>query len=113
MLLDCSEISFERIHSICKKSTPKQLTLYQIALKTAKIISEIADNCAFEHVTLLDQNICTLRVTTFEIFKSNRFKIGMNTTANKLFHVSLQPSGPWLEFCTFQKINKNSVSKIW
>ena len=32
-MYNCAEISFERIHSLCKKCTPKQITSYQISLK--------------------------------------------------------------------------------
>ena len=43
---------------------------------------------SFEQVTVMDQIICTRRQLKFQIFKSNNNKIGMNTTANKLFHVN-------------------------
>ena len=39
-------------------------------------------------VTVLDQVICTRRQLVFEIFKSNNYKIEMNTTTNKLYHVN-------------------------
>ena len=55
MMLNCSEISFERIHSICEKSTPKQIMCYQISLKLHTLINEINENCTFELV----QIVCT------------------------------------------------------
>ena len=38
----------------------------------------------FEHISLLEQTICTSRQLRFRLFRNNRSKIGMNTTANKL-----------------------------
>ena len=38
-------------------------------------------------VTVMDQIICTRIQLKFQIFKNCNTKIGMNTTANKLFHV--------------------------
>ena len=43
---------------------------------------------SFEHVTLLDQIICTRIQTTFEIIRAFKTKIGMNTTPNKLNHIN-------------------------
>ena len=43
---------------------------------------------SFEKITVLDQIICTRRQITFQIFKNNSLKIGMNTTANKLYQLS-------------------------
>ena len=89
-MINCSEISFESIHSIRKKSTPKQIMLFQISLKLHKLLNEINQNCTFEHLTILDQIICTRRQNTFEIFRAFNTEIGMNAMANKLCHINKQ-----------------------
>ena len=61
---------------------------YQIALKLHKILNEHDTVLSFEQVTVMDQIICTGRQLKFQIFKNNTSKIGMNTTAKKLFHVN-------------------------
>ena len=88
MLFNCSEISFERIHILCKKCTPKQITLYQIALRLHKLVDGLQKEITFEHCTLLEGIVCTSRQLTFEIYRNNKNKIGMNTTANKLYPIS-------------------------
>ena len=88
VLANCNDISFETVHSVSKKSTPKQIMLYQVALKLHKLIQELNEKCTFEHVTILSNVICTSRQTTFEILKDNHSKIGLNTTANKLYHIN-------------------------
>ena len=60
MLFNNSEISFERIHYVCKKCTPKQITLYQISLKLPKTINEMDQGRTFEHVTILRRR-CKMR----------------------------------------------------
>ena len=86
MLFRCNEISFERIHLLCEKRTPKQITSYQIALKLHKLMSDI-DVVSFEQCTVLDGIVCSGRQLTIETYRNNRYKIGMNTTLNKLYHI--------------------------
>ena len=87
-MIDNYELSFENIHSKCNKCTPKQITLYQSALKLHKILNENLNDLTFEQITVFDQIRCSTRQTTFEIEKNNIFKIGMNTTANKFYALS-------------------------
>ena len=42
----------------------------------------------FEQVTVIEQIICTSRQLDFQILWDNKSKIGLNTTANKLYHVN-------------------------
>ena len=108
ILVNCNEISFEKIHLICHKSTPKQIMLYQVALKLHKILEDFDVNCSFEHVTIISNIVSTTRQTTFEIIKDNRSKIGLNTTSNKLYHVNKQISLLALSygFVHFKKLMK-------
>ena len=46
------------------------------------------DTIMFKIATILNQISTTTRQFNFEIFRDNRKKIGMNTTANKLYCLS-------------------------
>ena len=72
----------------CKKCTPHQITLYQIALKLHKTLNGNLEDLTFEQNTVLNQIICTSRQINFLICRTNCFKIGMNTTADKFFAIS-------------------------
>ena len=80
------EISFERLHAIAKKCTPSQIMLYQSALHLHKVLNQ--EVLSFESVTVLHNLTCLRRQTTFEIFRNNNVKIGMNTTENKFYCLS-------------------------
>ena len=79
-------ISFETLHKNNKKSTPAQLINYHAAINLYKLLD--FDTIMFEIVTILNQISTTTRQLNFEIFRDNRKKIGMNTTANKLYCLS-------------------------
>ena len=40
---------------------------------------------ANQHVTLMEQIMCTSRQINFQIFKIHNTRVGLNTTENKLF----------------------------
>ena len=108
ILLNCNEISFEMIHSVCHKCTPKQIMLYQVALKLHRIMEDLDVRCTFDHVTIISNIVSTSRQTTFEILKDNNSKIGLNTTSNKLYRVNKQISLLALShgFVHFKKLMK-------
>ena len=70
------------------KCTPNQIMLYQIALNLHKVINDTDTHISTETSSVLDQVICTRRQLNFETFKNNTYKIGLNTTGNKFYHVS-------------------------
>ena len=82
------EISFENLHKLHEKCTPGQIMLYQQALQLHKTINHLDFPQTFEHVTVVDQTICTSRQLWFQIFKNNKSKIGMNMTANKFYCIT-------------------------
>ena len=88
MMSNNNEISFDKIHKICKKCTPLQIMSYQQSLHLHKSINAIFDYCSTEHATLLNNIVCTRRQLNFEIIRNNKTKIGMNTISNKFFHIS-------------------------
>ncbi len=108
IMKDNYDVSFENIHLKCKKCTPNQISLYQSALKLHKTVNENLDNLSFEQITVFDQIICTSRQTNFQISRRNNFKVGMNTTANKLFALSNKISLGMLNltFVHFKKLAK-------
>ena len=91
------------------------ITLYQISLKLHRLLNEIFDDSSFEHVTILNEIICTRRQTTFEILRNNKCKIGMNTSSNKLYHLSKQIGleAINLGFVHFKKLMKIQFLKNW
>ena len=64
-------------------------------------------NC-IEHVSIVEQTVCTSRQLTFKIFRNNKRKIGMNMTANKFYCISDQISMDSLNltFVHFKKLAK-------
>ena len=54
-----------------------------MSLKLHKLLNEHDDHLSFEHVTIMDQIVCTGGRINFQILKEFNTKIGLNTTANK------------------------------
>ena len=67
----------------------------------------------FEHITIINEIISAPRQLTFETFRNNRCKIGMNTRVNKLYHVrkiiSLESLN--LKFVHYKKLMKFQFKK--
>ena len=82
------ELSFERLHVINNKCTPNQIMLYQLSLSLYKTYNVPEIGLNFETITVIDQMILTSRQVNFQILKNNRRKIGLNTTANKLYSIN-------------------------
>ena len=86
------DVSLEDVHKRNKKSTPKQLKKYQIALSLHKLINNHLNILSFDHIMVMDQVVCSSRQLRFQIQRKFNTKIGMNIAANKLFHY-------WINFC--------------
>ena len=69
-------------------TTPKQIIKYQLSLQLLKIFN--SENTSLEWLSLTEQIICTGRQTKFEFYCDNRYKIGKNTTINKLLPLNKQ-----------------------
>ena len=59
------DVSFVNLHKTHKKCTPDQIMLYQIAIKLHKILNDCTNVLSFEHVTVMDQIVCTRRQIKF------------------------------------------------
>ena len=88
--------------------------LYQIALNLHHVINS-TQPVTFEKITILDQMVCGRRQLKFEILRDFHGKIGMNTTANKLYHVTniIGLDQLNLEFVHYKKLAKIQFSQIW
>ena len=88
--------------------------LYQIATNLHKLLDEINNNCTTEHVNILANIVCTSRQVTFEILRANNVRMGMNTTANKLYHVNklIGLNALALSFVHFKKLMKIQFLKF-
>ena len=84
------DLSFINLHKQNKKCTPDQIMLFQLSLNALKTFNENLAVPSMKLVRLLDQVICPRRQTLYEVFRNNRFKIGMNSNDNKFFHISRQ-----------------------
>ena len=80
--------SFETIHKKCRKCTPAQIMYYQMSLQLHKTLNKIFESCTSEHAALLNNVVCTRRQLKFEVIRSNRSKIGMNSINNKFYHIT-------------------------
>ena len=102
------DVSFDNVHKISGKSTPKQLMKYQIALSLHKMVNIIPDQLSFDQVMLMDQTICTSRQLKYQVMRKFKKKIGMNIPANKFYHINNEISFDMLNhsFVHFKKLCK-------
>ena len=82
------DISFDCLHKTHKKCTPNQIMYYQMALNLFKIVNSSDHELSFESLTVLDQVIWTCRQIKFQVQRNFTSKIGLNTIANKLYHLN-------------------------
>ena len=80
------DLSFDNVHKISKKCTPKQIMMYQISLNLHKVLN--SPLLTTEIITVFEQSVFTPRQVNFEIFRTNQTKIGLNTVANKFYHIT-------------------------
>ena len=59
---------------------------YQISLKLHEMLNDPVMRT--ETIRVIEQSVFTGRQVTFEILRNNNFKIGMNTQANKFYHIT-------------------------
>ena len=83
---DNRHISFESLHKHCKKSTPNQLTLYNLSLLLYKVFNETNESNEWLHFT--NQIISGSRQQRFEIYRTNNYTIGNNVLCNRLFCIN-------------------------
>ena len=83
---------------------------YQISLKLHKMLNDPVMRT--ETIRVMEQSVFTGRQVTFEILRNNNFKIGMNTQANKFYHITKMISLDKLNlsFVHYKKNNESTVS---
>ena len=93
---------------VCYTITSDRIVFYQMALKLHKLLNENTDDLNFEQITVLDQSVRTKRQVHFEVYRNCSSKIGINTTANKLYPLSKIISLNMLchDFVYFKKMAK-------
>jgi hypothetical protein len=64
--LNNPEIWFENLHKVHKKSTPKQITFHQTALRLQKLENENLIDLTFEQITVVDLMIFSRRQKIFK-----------------------------------------------
>ena len=109
LMHDGFNISFENLHLSHKKCTPLQHSHYQLALTLYDKLNFNEPEPCHETVTILDQIICTRRQSKFQIYRNNFLKIGLNTTSNKLSHLSNLIS---LEHLNLSKPQFKKIAKL-
>ena len=82
-------------------------------LSLFKIINNNDEDLSFETITVLNQIVCSRRQIKFKIFRDFNTKIGLNTTANKLYHLNDLISFDLLNlaFVHFKKVMKIQLLK--
>ena len=86
--------SFDNIHIMCNRATPNKMLNYKLALNLFKLYN---CNCnSHEFVNLNFSQVLTSIQTTFQILKSNRTRIGLNSLANCLHHINDKIPLEWL-----------------
>ena len=82
--------------------------LYHQAIQLHKVLNQPDFPNCFEHVTIVEQTVCTGRQLKFKVIRTNSRKIGMNTTANKFYCISDQIGLDTLSlnFVHFKKLAK-------
>ena len=88
LMSDGFDISFVNLHKTLEKCTPEHIMYYQMALKLHKLLNEHDHQLSFEHVTMMDQIVCTSGQINFQILRKFNTKIGLNTTANKFYPIN-------------------------
>ena len=109
------EISFDNLHKLHKKCTPKQIMYYQIALKLHKLINDPENVLSFEHITVMNQIVCTRRKINFQILRNCNSKIWHEHHSKQVVSLE-QPRGITnvdFQFCTLQENIKNIILKKW
>ena len=87
-------ISYERIHEMNKRATPKDMRNYTLGIQLYKLYNSNVHSLEWLH---LNQNqILTSRQTHFKIMRSNKLKVGLNSLANRLNTINGKIKLTWL-----------------
>ena len=97
-----NQISFVDLHKICNRATPDQLMTCKMALALHKLYN--VDFNPFEFIALNFNHILMGRQQNFISLKSNSFKVGINSLANRFYLLNNKIPLNWLSLsmCSFK-----------
>ena len=81
-------ISFEAVHKCFHQSTPMLTGQYKMAIQLHKTFYSI--NHLTDWLSFANQIVSTKRQCKFDILCTNRYWLGLNIMANKLYHLKLR-----------------------
>ena len=73
---------------IVKKSSPKQIMKYQIALSLHRLLNSMDEELSLDQVMVMDQAICTSRQLRFQVQRKFNQKVVMNIPVNKFYYIN-------------------------
>ena len=96
--------SFISLHAMCNRATPETFIQYKSALCLYKLYNKNYNPIEFAHLNF--NQVLMRRQVHFKMLKSNIYKVGNNSLANRLYHINDQIPLTWLNasFSTF-KVN--------
>ena len=89
-------MSFLELHRINNRATPKQMCQYKHALQLHKLINQGLPTS--DWVDLNFQQNFNSRMGTFNLFKNNNYKIGLNLMCNRLTCINGLIGFEWMNY---------------
>ena len=111
--------SFESIHSLAKRSTPVQMSMYKHALQLYKLFN--SNNMSEDWISLNIQQNFNRRNNTIQLINASNYKVGRNLLVNRFLNLNNKINFTWFNdsFNTFKVKCKqlllwnNFVTVIW
>ena len=82
MLSKCPKESFVDKHKNCNRATPKKMIIYQHVILAHKLYNQSGPGS--DWIDLNFNQILTSRQRTFQITKTNKYKVGNNLLSSRL-----------------------------
>ena len=87
-------LSFEELHEMAGRATPKMLMHYKMALQLYKTVNLRVPKP--DWVSIMHNSVITSRQTNFITNKTNNYRVGMNALSNRLWHINDKINLDWL-----------------
>ena len=94
--------SFESIHSLAKRSTPVQMSMYKHALQLYKLFN--SNNMSEDWISLNIQQNFNRRNNTIQLINASNYKVGRNLLVNRFLNLNNKINFTWFNdsFNTFK-----------